>query len=207
MSTSAPLPEGREGLVAAVLQRVDPRLTQQVRSEFEDALRASPPDSSGFERGVVLAGQRAAGKSTLLPIIATRLGRPATDLDDELQRHAREPLRTLFTRDPQEFRRRERTCFAEIPAGQVIAVGGGFLSLHADLVKRHLVVEIPVTWETFRARLLADRTRPRLRPELSLEDELRAMFAERARIHASVRRWSLATFLAWCPLPILAKAS
>ncbi len=39
---------------------------------------------------------------------------------------------------------------------------------------------VPVTFETYRERLLADTTRPRLRPGMSLEEELASVY-HRAR--------------------------
>ncbi len=69
--------------------------------------------------------------------------------------------------------------FASLPPDRVIAAGGGFLSLHGDLLEGTHAVLVPVTFETYRERLLEDRTRPRLRPEVPLEEELRGIFDER----------------------------
>ena len=48
------------------------------------------------------------------------------------------------------------------------------------------MVLVPVRFETYRERLMLDRTRPRLRPELSLEEELRVVFESREQLHAQV---------------------
>jgi shikimate kinase len=76
-----------------------------------------------------------------------------------------------------------------------VATGGGFLSLHADLLRDHTAVLVPITFETYRARLLGDATRPRLRPQLSLEEELAQVYAEREERHAAADTISLLDFL------------
>ena len=57
--------------------------------------------------------------------------------------------------------------------------------MHADLLAPELAVLVPVTFETHAERLQADPGRPRLRPHLSLEAELREVFAEREALHAA----------------------
>jgi shikimate kinase len=201
MCTSGPSPDARDALLARVLPLVDPRLSEQVTRDFEEARLEWPRPAVGFRLGVVLAGHRAAGKSRLLPVVADVLARPAVDLDREIERHAGRPVRELFAAAPSDFRRIERERFTELDPGVVVAVGGGFLSLHADLLRDVLTVEVPVTEATYRERLLIDGTRPRLRPELPAEDEVAQVFRERDVAHARVPRWSLAQFLAWAPFP------
>lgn len=176
-----------------LFDQVDPRLRAGLEAEFarrRDAWHEPIP------RGVtvVLAGHRAAGKSTLLPHVATLLGRPALDLDVELERLHGRSLREWVKSDESSFRLAERTAFLDVPAGSVVAVGGGFLSLHADLLSSRLVVLVPVSFETYMERLRADTSRPRLRPALSLEDELRTVWEERERRHRQVTTVSLVDF-------------
>ena len=114
----------------------------------------------------------------MLAAVASRLGLPAVDLDLELGR--REPIRAWFRRDQASFRAAEREAFLALPPGVVVAVGGGFLSHHGEALRGCLPVLVPVSFETFCERLRADVERPRLRPELSVEDELRAVWG-RAR--------------------------
>jgi shikimate kinase len=164
---------------------IDPRLASDARSEFKglDASRIE-----GFPRGVkvVLAGHRAAGKSTLLPQVAGALSRESVDLDAVLEKQFGRGLREWVQADEASFRRCERDCFQALSNACVVAVGGGFLSLHFDLLRDCSTVVLPISFETYAERLSADTQRPRLRPELSLEGELREIFHAREAIHQSV---------------------
>jgi len=147
---------------------------------------------------VVLAGHRAAGKSRALPVFETLLGRPGIDLDRWLEAHHRRSLKGWVRHDPTSFRRAEREAFLAQPRGSLIAVGGGFLSLHADLLEGAWTVLIPIDFETYAQRLRRDRSRPRLRPELSLTQELREVYEAREAAHARVPTHPL-----WAALRIL----
>jgi shikimate kinase len=176
------------------LDAVDPRLTPSLLTELErrkhDVLEPLPRATT-----VVLAGHRAAGKSSLLPAVATLLGKPAVDLDAELERVHRRSIREWFATDRESFRRAERATFLSLPRGQVVAVGGGFLSHHPDALVGGVVVEVPISFETYAERLRADVGRPRLNPEVSLEVELREVWEERTRLHRQARPLSLVDFL------------
>ena len=113
------------------------------------------------------------------------------DLDAALEAQTGRTLRDWFREDAAGFRAAEREAFRALPARTLVAVGGGFLSLHGDLLADAEVILVPLTFETFRERLLKDATRPRLRPELELEEELRVVFDERESAHRSVRTRSL----------------
>lgn len=168
-----------------LLAALDPRLRPALEAELRR--RAAEP-IDGLPRGVtvVLAGHRAAGKSGLLAGVAALLGRPAIDLDRELERQSGRSLRDWVRADEPSFRAAERRVFGELAPGGVVAVGGGFLSHHADSLRGLVTALVPITFETYRERLLADPSRPRLRPELSLEDELRVVYAEREEKHRRV---------------------
>lgn len=181
---------------SALAQRIalelDPRVVPTFLAAYGRADPCAPVPLTGH---VVLVGHRAAGKTRLLPLIAELTGRPGIDLDAEIARRAGRPLREWVQADPASFRQAERETFAALGGQAVVAAGGGFLSLHADLLAGHLPVLIPVTFETYRERLLADPTRPRLRPELSPEEELRSVFEERERRHATTPALPLAAFV------------
>lgn len=177
-----------------LFQAVDPRLAPGLQAEYrERASLPCPALPSGAS--IVLVGHRAAGKTRLLPLVAALAGRAAFDLDRELEVHHQRSLREWVRDDAPGFRAAERSRFSALPAGSVIAVGGGFLSLHADLLEGNFPVLVPVSFETYRERLLADKRRPRLRPELSLEDEIAEVFRSREQAHAKVRTFSLVELL------------
>jgi shikimate kinase len=54
---------------------------------------------------------------------------------------------------------------------------------------------VPVCFETYRERLLADTSRPRLRPGMTLEEEIATVFHEREALHARVPTVPLVDFL------------
>lgn len=146
-------------------------------------------------RTVVLAGHRAAGKTRLLPVLSALLGRPGLDLDAELERTHGRSLKAWVAEDVAGFRAAERVAFGGLPPGGLVAVGGGFLAHHAAVLSEAWVVLIPVTFETYRERLLADATRPRLQPAMSLAEELSSVFAEREALHARVPHVTLESLL------------
>jgi shikimate kinase len=186
---SGPLRERRQALRDAVLDAVDPRLAPSLRAALSQPGVPAPAPRPG--QTVALVGHRAAGKTRLLPLLCQLLERPGVDLDEALaQRHAR-PLRSWVQEDVQGFRAAERALFQELPAGSLVAVGGGFLSLHGDLLAGVYAVLVPVSLPTYCERLRADPTRPRLRPELSLEEELHQVFTSREEAHARVATVSL----------------
>jgi shikimate kinase len=186
-------PSGRrEDLLARMWGVVDPRLQAQLASEVRGP---SPALALGSEQRVVLVGHRAAGKSRLLPLVAEWLGWPALDLDRELEAGSGRGLQEWLRADEAGFRRAERELFRRLPSGHVVAAGGGFLSLHGDALAGDVAVLVPITRETYRERLLADLSRPRLRPDLPLADELEFVYAEREARHARVATWSLPAFL------------
>lgn len=178
-----------------MLEWIDQRLRDSLRAELE---RRRGERVEGLPRGVpvVLVGQRAAGKTTLLPHVARALRRVGIDLDDELARLSGRSIREWLTEDQRAFRAAERETFGALRTrAGVIAVGGGFLSHHADALHGCVVVEVPVSFDTYCERLRADESRPRLRPELSLREELREVYAERERRHAAARPMAFVEFL------------
>lgn len=192
---SEPSAEARRRLVSQVVASVDPRLQQALQG----ALSAPGPCPRPVgTQTVVIAGHRAAGKTRLLPLVSRLLGRTGLDLDAELERRHGRPLRTWVAESPATFRAAERETLGLLPPGSVVAVGGGFLSHHPDALQEHFTLVVPVTFDTYRERLMADVKRPRLRPDVSLEEELHDIFHEREALHARVPTVSLADFLRGC---------
>lgn len=189
---SARSADAQRPLVQRILAAVDPRLSPGLAVQL-----GAPGPRRLPERGqaVVIAGHRAAGKSTLLPLVAALLGRTAIDLDYALEREHRRPLRRWVQEAPREFRAAERALFLRLPKDGVLCVGGGFLSHHGDALDGCFTLLVPVTLETYRERLLRDTQRPRLRPEVSLEEEIAQVYAERELAHARVPTVPLVDFL------------
>jgi shikimate kinase len=183
MCTAAWLPE--------LAEHVDPRLREAFVRDVRSLALEAPLPRPGH---VVLVGHRAAGKTHLVAPIAHLLRRHAIDLDALIAARTGRPARELLAEGT--FRRAEREAFAAVTGAAVIAAGGGFLSHHADLLEGHTAVLVPVTFETYRARLRADTSRPRLRPELTLEAEIEAVFREREALHARVPTVPLARLVA-----------
>lgn len=167
-------------------KQADPRLHEKLRAEQQHK-SARPTEALCRGSTVVLAGHRAAGKSTLLPYAAGLLGRntPPVDLDTLIESMAGCSIRTLVENHGLgRLRALEKEAFLSLPPASVVAVGGGFWSVWPQLLRGHVVVEVPVSFETYRERLLKDAgERPRLRPELSLEEELQKTYAERQALH------------------------
>jgi shikimate kinase len=108
--------------VLDTLEIIDPRMREAVRADLEryqvrpDPL---PPDAQ-----VVLVGHRMAGKSSLLPHIASLLARRGFDLDVEIERRSGRSVKELFEKGEAIFRRAEREAFLELPPRSVVAAGG-----------------------------------------------------------------------------------
>jgi shikimate kinase len=184
--------EPRFALVERILETVDPRLAPALR---EALARPGPQARPEPTQTVVIAGHRTAGKTRLLPLVGELLGRQGLDLDAELeQRHGRS-LRDWVSQAPEDFRNAERTTFLQLPRGSLVAVGGGFISYHAEVLDPCFTVLVPISFETYRERLLTDTTRPRLRPGMSLEEEISSVYQQREVLHARAPTVPLEEFL------------
>jgi shikimate kinase len=93
---------------------------------------ASPP------RVIVLVGLPGAGKSTVGPIVAARLGRRFVDLDRSIEAQAGRPVAAIFAEEGEEgFRARERAASREVGRDDrplVLAPGGGWIEDPANAV-------------------------------------------------------------------------
>ena len=184
--------ETRRQLLEQILGAVDPRLSPGLRAALARPGSTALPEP---RQTVVLAGHRTAGKTRLLPLVGQLLGRTGLDLDAELERASGRSLRTWVAEDPVSFRAAERRTLLEVAPGSLVAVGGGFLSHHPEALAGLFTLVVPVSFETYRERLLADTSRPRLRPGVSLEEEISSVFHEREALHARVPTVPLVDFL------------
>lgn len=189
---SGPSAEQRHQLIERLLEAVDPRLAPALREELA---RPGPRSVPGERQTVVLAGHRSAGKTRLLPLVSELLGRRGLDLDAELERRAGRPLKEWVAQDIDGFRRAERSTFLELPPGSLVAVGGGFLSHHPEALAACYTLLVPISFETYRERMLSDTTRPRLRQGMTLEEEIHSVYHQRELLHARVETMSLGEFL------------
>jgi shikimate kinase len=96
-------------------------------------------------RRIVLTGFMGSGKSTVGPLVASRLGWTFADADDVIEAEAGTKIAVLFARHGEPaFRERERATIARLAAGDrlVLALGGGAIE-HAET--RELLLSAPGT--------------------------------------------------------------
>lgn len=189
---SGPSAEQKHLLVQRILGGVDPRLASAMRAELA---RPGPRPLPAPDQTVAIAGHRSAGKTRMLPLVSALLGRQGLDLDVELERRSGRSLREWVAQDANGFRDAERSLFLELPRGSVVSLGGGFLSHHPEVLQACYTLLVPISFETYRERLLKDTRRPRLRPGMTLEEELHSVYHQRQVLHARVPTVSLADFL------------
>ena len=143
-------------------------------------------------RSIVLVGLMGAGKSTVGPQLARRLGLPFADVDDEIERSLGLSVAGIFERFGEaRFREKERNIVARLVAGPpaVIATGGGAF---VDEATRRLVLErCTAVWldadvETLAARIGADSRRPLLNPAAA-NDTLSRLAGERNPTYAEAQ--------------------
>jgi shikimate kinase len=143
------------------------------------------------ERPVALTGFMTAGKTTVGPQLAMRLGLGFADLDDLLEEQQQATIPELFERHGEEgFRRLESELLKGALAGppRVLSSGGGIVMLEDNrrlLARRARVVWLDLRFETVMARIRAnpDRDRPLAR---SLDTEgLRSLHQARRPLYAS----------------------
>ncbi len=87
-------------------------------------------DATGGPRFIVLVGMPGAGKSTVGPLVAARLGWAFVDLDAAIEREAGRSVAGIFEAEGEVgFRARERaaTLRAAAAAPLVISAGGGWM--------------------------------------------------------------------------------
>lgn len=119
-------------------------------------------------RHVILVGLSGAGKTTVGRLVATTLGAPFLDLDDEVQRRAGKPIAEIFRQDGEPvFRALEAACGRDALGGPaaVVATGGGFFEDDANRQLARtggLAVYLRVAPATAAARLGGGGRRPLL---------------------------------------------
>ncbi len=117
---------------------------------------------------VWLVGMMGAGKSTLGPVLAARLGRRFLDSDREIVRQTGCEIETIFAEDGEPvFRALEREAIEKAAReGAVVALGGGAIAepgAAERLAELGTVVYLQATPEELVRRIGESTTRPLLR--------------------------------------------
>ncbi|HEY2784233.1 MAG TPA: shikimate kinase AroL [Fimbriiglobus sp.] len=143
---------------------------------------------------IVLVGYRGAGKTTVGPRLAERLGWAFADCDDLVERAAGRTVAEIF-RDEGEagFRLRESAALEDLcrPERVVIATGGGAVLREANreaMKRAGFVVWLTAPAETIHRRLAADPATSTRRPALTTGgwSEIAALLAVREPLYRSV---------------------
>src|SRR5919204_1104397 len=147
-----------------------------------------------LNRHLALVGFMGAGKSTLGPDVAERLGRPFIDLDRDLEQDLGQTIPEFFEqRGESAFRMQEEghaIATLRLPDPAVIALGGGAVqttSIRNELRERAFTVMLEVDPETAWERSRGGK-RPLARDESevhALYERRRGLYHHRAHAHAA----------------------
>ena len=120
-------------------------------------------------RTLWLTGMMGAGKSTVAPLVAERLGRAWHDTDRMVEQRSGETVGALFERGEEAFRREEAAAVRSVAgAPVVVACGGGVVlddALIADMRGGGVIVWLRVPLGVLSARSVPDRPLLREDPE------------------------------------------
>jgi len=142
-----------------------------------------------------LVGMMGAGKSTVGPLVAKRLGRGFVDLDGAIATAAGRPISELFAAAGEAgFRRREAAMLAEAAGLEVVvACGGGIVMDPANvaLMRRTGMV----AWLAAPAAVLAARVGDGAGRPMAGETgaEVAALLASREAAYATAAHWRVET--------------
>jgi shikimate kinase len=138
---------------------------------------------------IVLIGFMGAGKSTVGPILAARLGYDWVDTDTVIQERAGAPVTAIFRdRGEAAFRALEADVLADLSqrTAVVVATGGGAAAQERNrdfFTRGARVFHLRVSLQSVRERTGADSSRPLLSRG---DAEVRRLYEERARIYETL---------------------
>ena len=143
---------------------------------------------------IILVGYRGAGKTTVGPVLAARLGWPFADCDDRVEETAGTTIAEIFrTEGEAGFRDRESAALEELLREEkiVLATGGGAVlrEVNRTAMKRAgFVVWLTAPAEVVYRRLTADPTTAARRPALAAGglDEVVQLLAAREPLYRAV---------------------
>ena len=158
---------------------------------FTELARLREPAAA---RCIALVGMRGAGKSTLAPVLAARLGLEARDSDAEFERRHGAIAAFVETRGWPAFRVEEAKIVLELLApGRIAALGGG--ALETEVVRRELRGRATVVWVQESLATLRERIAASERPSVTGADpvaELPELLARRDELYRAVATITLA---------------
>ncbi len=163
------------------------RLATALGLSLEELLRGGEPRSAV----TALVGLRGAGKSTVGPVLARRLGVPFVEMDALIGETSGLPVDQLFELHGERYYRRvEREVLARLlGSGRrvVLAAAGGVVNEPASwdlLLERATVVWLRARAEDHWNRVVAQGDRRPMADNPDAMEELKAMLAARERIYA-----------------------
>lgn len=130
-------------------------------AEYTPSTTPDPVRDGKAPSRVYLVGFMGAGKSTVGPLIAERLGYTFVDLDEQIEERAEQPIASIFDTGEDAFRALESTLLREVSQQEdvVIAPGGGALASETNLSfaqREGVVVYLKVSVEELTRRLAED---------------------------------------------------
>ena len=139
------------------------------------------------EVAIAFVGFMGAGKSDAARAAAERLGEPAVDADDEIERELGAPIASFFEREGEAaFREREQTLALELLArGGVVSLGGGAVESPPvrEALRRHVAV-----WCRVDERVAWERATATDRPLAVDREAFARRYSERQPLYEEVSR-------------------
>ena len=132
-------------------------------TEYTPSTVPDPAASSNGSSRLFLTGFMGAGKSTVGPLVADRLGYTFIDLDEAIADRAEQPIAALFETGEDAFRALESTLLREVSQQEevVVATGGGALASEPNLgvaQRAGVVVYLRVSVDALAHRLAGTAT-------------------------------------------------
>ncbi|MDD2431088.1 MAG: shikimate kinase [Firmicutes bacterium] len=140
---------------------------------------------------VYLIGFMAAGKSTIGPLLAKKLGLPFMDLDFIIENQAKKSIPEIFLAEGEAgFRKRESVALFNKPDKGVVATGGGIITevCNREFLKSQLVVFLKTDFFTVKQRIAKH---PETRP--LADNDLEKRFNQRQPLYLEVANFVVDT--------------